>query len=763
MEKTKLYALIIVCVFSISSFIFILGNQNESEKNELKANTDSTLIYRFGVGACGHIGETVLENSNPDGERNIILANSLVYQEVDRYFEIGDSLDDASFYSLYPTIKNIYDGMGIPYHLVRGNHDNGPYMLSTFGMNSYHYNITVGDMVFLMMDSADHYLPNPPAIMNATQMQYIEDALNYYDDRLVFILYHVSNVKLAYPAIEAQSDEFQALLESHSDHIGGVFTAHVHNYNIMTYEINSVYYSYAGTFGNGYSMGGLPYLPYRYLVVEVYDDWETRISSICPDDNTQIHGPNEAYTPTTGLSPVWNAASDDALASVEANWLNGVPSEGKTVIFNDTSVKRCNWDIDIENNMFINTGFTGTINQTVETTFHHFIIRDGWFVPNVSYRVEITGNFIMTDTHISNNLLRLEMSGDYVKWSFPSNIPAIHELIVSGNVYQMGNVYLPSAALGCNITGDLYIAENRKLSVVNFETGLIVSGTINGYGDDFTQGTLHLYAVYFNDIIPELTGTLNCGLRLASDGDCKYTLNHDLTIGGALVIRRSGDTIGTQTATLLSNNHTISSGGLQVWIGGIWNQYNSIINVNGDWDCLNGTFTHGNGAVTFSGEDSYIVLDDDAIINNLYMYDIDVRFNFSAAQVINFIESDLTLSIFNYERITIELIIPSSQGVILYWTIVSDVPDYEVSYVVGGLSENWVYRIYENGDFNSEKTSSATMIQFYSEGNSTLVVVRYTMNNIYADAISDILASLIIAAVFIGVIAMFSVGKRRRG
>ena len=230
-----------------------------------------------------------------------------------------------------------------------------------------------------------------------------------------------------------------------------------------------------------------------------------------------------------------------------------------------------------------------------------------------------------------------------------------------------------------------------------------------------------------------------------------------------MVIRRSGDTIGTQTATLLSNNHTISSGGLQVWIGGIWNQYNSIINVNGDWDCLNGTFTHGNGAVTFSGEDSYIVLDDDAIINNLYMYDIDVRFNFSAAQVINFIESDLTLSIFNYERITIELIIPSSQGVILYWTIVSDVPDYEVSYVVGGLSENWVYRIYENGDFNSEKTSSATMIQFYSEGNSTLVVVRYTMNNIYADAISDILASLIIAAVFIGVIAMFSVGKRRRG
>lgn len=244
----------------------------------------STLIHTFAVGSDGHYGDVTYPD-NLNGARNEVFVESLVENGAERFFDCGDLIDEWGYHAAYLSIKTIYDSAGIPFNVVAGNHDNAPIFLASFGYSSLHYNITHEFMVWIILHSV---ATSPPSEINATQLTYLEDALDYYSDRLVFILMHVSNVKLAYPEMEAAGPNFQAIIESHANHIGGVFFGHVHNYNVMTYEVNSIRYSYAGTFGNGYPVGGVTPHPYRYLLVKVFDDWGVVIDCISPDDNTRL-------------------------------------------------------------------------------------------------------------------------------------------------------------------------------------------------------------------------------------------------------------------------------------------------------------------------------------------------------------------------------------------------------------------------------------------------------------------------------------------
>lgn len=287
----------VICLTIILSIIPFFENDNDQDSyQELVAKTSATLAYRFAIISDGHYNESTW-GDNKNGERNIAVVESMKTQSINHFIDLGDMIDEQFMYEYYPTIKSIYDSSGINYHTVCGNHDLPSVWASTFGYSEYYYNWTYGgNLAFIVLNSRD----TTPAQINETQLEYLEDALNYYSTRLVFIFMHISNIKLAYPTIEPDGKDFQAICEAHSSHIGGVFSGHVHNYNIMTYEINSVYYSYAGTFGNGYEMGGLSPYPYRYHIVNVYSDWSIKIEAIDPDNEVDIYGSNAEYSPTGG-------------------------------------------------------------------------------------------------------------------------------------------------------------------------------------------------------------------------------------------------------------------------------------------------------------------------------------------------------------------------------------------------------------------------------------------------------------------------------
>jgi hypothetical protein len=81
-----------------------------------------------------------------------------------------------------------------------------------------------------------------------------------------------------------------------------------------------------------------------------------------------------------GSTHIWTGGGADNLASTAANWSNNfVPQNGDTIIFNGTSAKDCNWDINaLVHSVNIDSGYNGifTINSNLSPT-GDFIISDG--------------------------------------------------------------------------------------------------------------------------------------------------------------------------------------------------------------------------------------------------------------------------------------------------------------------------------------------------------------------------------------------------
>ena len=91
----------------------------------------------------------------------------------------------------------------------------------------------------------------------------------------------------------------------------------------------------------------------------------------------------------SGTTRIWTGGGADTLASDAANWSgSSVPYNGDDVIFDDTSVKDCDWDIDVPiHSIRMNSGYTGTV--TVDSSLSisdDLIISDGKL---------ITGNAII--------------------------------------------------------------------------------------------------------------------------------------------------------------------------------------------------------------------------------------------------------------------------------------------------------------------------------------------------------------------------------
>lgn len=680
----------------------------------------ATIMYTFSVASCGHIGETS-PDGNLAGERNQILADSIIANGGERHFELGDTIDETTKYELYPIVKTTYDDMGIPYHMVPGNHDNVPYFLSTFGYESSYYNVTYGDMVWLMMNSSNHYLPASPVEMNATQLQYIDDALNYYSDKLVFIMMHINHIKLSYPAIEVDSPAFQASVEAHADHIGGVFIGHSHNWQAITYEINSVRYSNAGTYGNDYAMGGVSYYPYRYLMVTIYDDWTTVIEGINPDTGGQVYGMGATYQPSIGLSPVWNASgAEPRLASNAANWDNGIPSSGNTVIFDNTSVLNCTWDIDVGNSLYLREGWTGTVNQSVETTFQDFLIWDGWYNPNIDNRTTITGNAVVQgaqNTRITNDVFRVEFAGEYKKYAFPYLTPILTEVIVSGNVQQTGRQYVSSSGIGLNVTGTLYINPGIRFTVYPYADS-VFSGTITGPGEFAFDALL-----YGTGDLPEITGSIECDyIYVQSENSRTWELSRDLTLGGELRINK---TVGGGWNNFKTMGYDLVVGGLRTYPYVTLFANDTDIICDGDWITHEGLFYVDDG-IAFTGDDCYITFGYGRMADDLELYGSPASFFVDVPLYLAVPAQGLVLDFDVGCSTTINITLPVESDEVLTYGVNSTVGDNVVTTGVLGLDGKYEYVIYEDNILieYDEHTEPPWMI-IVSTGNHTYRILIY--------------------------------------
>jgi len=68
----------------------------------------------------------------------------------------------------------------------------------------------------------------------------------------------------------------------------------------------------------------------------------------------------------SGTTRTWTGGGADTLASNTANWSdNSIPQNGDDVIFDSTSVKDCNWDINVPiHSISLNQGYKGTVTIT---------------------------------------------------------------------------------------------------------------------------------------------------------------------------------------------------------------------------------------------------------------------------------------------------------------------------------------------------------------------------------------------------------------
>jgi len=752
--KTKIFIYGIICLFAIQMMYWIPGTSAEPAYAE-----SSTFVYRFAVGSDLHRGW----ESNPNGERDVEFIESLDSQApIQKLFLNGDLTQSGGYAYLYPDIKNLYDNSGYPYYVIAGNHDEHVAMAEIWdsGYNQFsdYYSITDGEIIWICLYGYWDYDLSVSVDVNATQLTFLEETLDANPDKLAFIICHISQRKLAWPSLESENLAFHQILVDHSEQIGGVISSHVHNYGIMTYELDSIRYSYTGVIGSDYYELWFGY--YDYIIFEVYKDgavWTVETWNEDTNSGDAVYGCGATYTPDSGLSPVWNATADSSPASVAGNWLNGIPQESKTVIFNSTSVKTCIWDVDVGNNIYMQAGYTGSITPSVTTTWNDFVQQSGTLTGNASTKLNITGNFLtVTPGAITTNVLRIDLLGDYKSFR-PSYNLGMKELEVTGNYDLKQTCYITSTGIGLNITDYLVIRDTYRLTVYPFED-CIISGTVKGYGTGHLRFDALLYIP--DSYIPIITGTLDCGLRLQAESTRTIHFSENLEIGGLLDINK---TINGGMLTVDMESFELECGGLLLSDYSTFLIYSNDIECAGNWDTYNGTYTiYSSSDVTFSGDDSFVKFGNERTIPSIILMATDVTFMTNHDSLALYVPSEGANLFFNlYDDCNITMYLETSDTRILRYDISSENPLNVARLNITGLDPKYTYKIFEDDIFVRQQTIFREILEIVSVGNHTYLLVTYGISNEYVSDVAELLPPLLIAMIFDSIILIFAASRRK--
>jgi len=136
-----------------------------------------------------------------------------------------------------------------------------------------------------------------------------------------------------------------------------------------------------------------------------------------------------------GTTKTW-AATAAGNASSGSNWSpSGVPATGDDIVFDSTSTYSCTWDLsDTFGSFSINSGYTGTITQSADFTVSSFSIADGTFTGSTSYWLTCSGNWTKTGGTVTQEKLRLKMTGDGTTLTALGDVVAFYLLWISANI-----------------------------------------------------------------------------------------------------------------------------------------------------------------------------------------------------------------------------------------------------------------------------------------------------------------------------------------
>jgi hypothetical protein len=282
-------------------------------------------------------------------------------------------------------------------------------------------------------------------------------------------------------------------------------------------------------------------------------------------------------TGSASFLSIWKQTTGN-LASTDANWLSGVtPEAGDDVLFNDTSVADCTWNLAIILATFIvANGYTGTItpNTGFSTTDDLTPCFTGSTFVAGSYTYTCGGDWDSSLGTFTQGTSVGIMSGS-AKTFKTSN--GFETLTFSGSYTLLSDV---------NIVGDITITGALSASTFAITCG----GNWDSSVGSFTYGTSNL-------IMSGATKTLKM-----VGGQSLYDLNITGTIALLNVINiMHALTVIGGTLDLSASNYALNATDITVGAGGLLNGRGSTIRCAGNWDSSVGSFTKGTSTVIMSG------------------------------------------------------------------------------------------------------------------------------------------------------------------
>lgn len=314
-----------------------------------------------------------------------------------------------------------------------------------------------------------------------------------------------------------------------------------------------------------------------------------------------------AWTPPAGTK-IWNA-TEDGLASVAANWKPAsAPTTGETVIFNETSVENCTWDLEVSlDNFTIENTFTGWVNQTVDFSVSNYSQAGGTYSADWSTAPELTvaANYTITDGTLNSGRVLIVMTGDGGHiYTTPYVVP--RGIAVSGNVTvssAYSSMAMRSLAVDADCTFNIY---NITLTNTLYDTGWSYSNkgqiTTTGSGRiGFASASLQTRTVTLGNIscdadmvaivstsapaVVNLGGIANLTGNLTLDSQ---HATHTLTVNQASYLMNATQ-ITIESNAVLNASNAINANVTVLLEGVLTNGADCV--VDGSVDLINGSLT----------------------------------------------------------------------------------------------------------------------------------------------------------------------------
>lgn len=262
---------IILIIFIVSIFIYMSAN-----KDNIKKSHGDNINIRFMIASDLHYGVKDYNrrfNDIVNWSNNESSSRGLNY-----IFFNGDT--DQKGISSYPenftTIKNNYfSKLKTPYYVITGSHD-AP-KDATWKLNwgyPTNYAFSHGNYTFILLNTA-----NATGGIVLANNTYLQDQLNIYQDKKIFIFMHVP--QRVWTKYDRDNPVFQNLLVVNKN-IVGVFYGHDHDRDFCVF-IDSVYQCWDGHNDDW----GTNYRGYR--IVEIYDNGTIITYNYNPTTRTRVN------------------------------------------------------------------------------------------------------------------------------------------------------------------------------------------------------------------------------------------------------------------------------------------------------------------------------------------------------------------------------------------------------------------------------------------------------------------------------------------